>query len=73
MSDLNKMKEVQEKINEILKDFKSNKILSKSEVMKYYRGLEITYDEFIERIEKEMLTELTEKDAGIISKSLEDF
>lgn len=73
MSDLDKMKEVQERINKILEDFKVSKVLPKSKIMKYYRGLEVTYDEFVTEIEKALTLEFNEDDAKSLSEILEDF
>ena len=73
MNDIQKMELVQERINEILKEFKASKVFPKSKIMKYYQGLEVTYDEFIEKLEESLGSELDEEQAEKFADLLEDF
>lgn len=73
MSDLEKMELVQQRINELLNNFQASKTFPKSEIMKYYKGLEVTYDEFIEELEKQISNSLSEDQAKRASKILEEF
>jgi len=73
MSDTDKMEEAQKRINALLENFKASKVFPKSMIMKYYNGLEITYDEFIDKLEKTIVSDLNEKESSKLSKILEDF
>ena len=72
VEDFEKMKQVQERISELLKFFKANSVLPKSKIMKYYKGLDVTYDEFVEQIEKSLLKNFSEKDSIKLSELLEE-
>ena len=71
--DIKKIKKAQERINKVLGDFKMSKDLPKSKIIKYYKGLEVTYDEFISKLEHSLLNQLNESDLKELADQIKDF
>ena len=72
MSDVEKMKEVEDRIDSLLKDLRASK-LTKSKIVKYYQGLDMTYDEFLERAEHSIIENLNEEGSTKMEKILGEF